>query len=282
MAVVEVLVPYHRYARVLKFLTISLLGYVVTAVIVRPDWGAVIRSVAVPTVRFDAAFLAAMVAVMGTTITPYLFFWQASEEVEEEREQGEIGDFGRAVLTREISQMRRDTYTGMALANVVFLSIVVTTAYVFHENGVTTSTPHKRRHSRLRPLAGRFASLLFTLGIVGVGSLAVPVLAGSSAYAVAELLNWHEGLGERFRSARGFYLVIIVSMLAGMAMNFVGINPIRALYYAAILNGCIAPILMALIFRIGRDARVMGEFTRPDGSTSGARSSPFSWAAARS
>jgi Mn2+/Fe2+ NRAMP family transporter len=259
----EILVPYHRYSRILKWLTVSLAAYIITGFIIRPDWGAVLKSVVIPTIQFDAGFLAAMVAVMGTTITPYLFFWQASEEVEQELDEGEIGDFQATALTREIREMRKDTYTGMALANVVFLFIVVTTAFVLHGNGITNVDSAQKAAMALRPLAGNLAYLLFTVGIFGVGLLAVPVLAGASAYAVAELFNWNEGLSEQFKSAKGFYLVIIGSMLAGMALNFVGINPIKALYYAAIVNGTIAPILMFFIFRIGRDQKVMGQFTSP-------------------
>jgi Mn2+/Fe2+ NRAMP family transporter len=259
----EILVPYHRYSRGLKWLTLSLVAYIVTGFIIRPDWGAVLHSVTVPHMQLDASFIAAMVAVMGTTITPYLFFWQASEEVEEELDAGMIGDFRATALTHEIREMRKDTYTGMAVANVVFLFIVVTTAFVLHDHGVTNVDTAQKAAAALRPLAGNLASLLFTLGIFGVGLLAVPVLAGASAYAVAELFEWHEGLSERFESARGFYWVIIASMLAGMLLNFVGLNPIKALYYAAIVNGVIAPVLMFFIFRIGRDRTVMGDFTNP-------------------
>jgi Mn2+/Fe2+ NRAMP family transporter len=259
----EILLPYHRYSKVLKWLTVSLAAYIITGFIIRPDWGAVLRSLVLPTVQFNTAFLAAMVAVMGTTITPYLFFWQASEEIEQELDLGEIGDFRATALTSEIREMRKDTYTGMALANVVFLFIVVTTAFVLHDNGITNVDTAQKAAAALKPLAGNLASLLFTLGIFGVGLLAVPVLAGASAYAVAELFEWREGLSERFKSAKGFYWVIIASMLAGMLLNFIGLNPIKALYYAAIVNGTIAPILMFFIFMIGRDQKVMGQFTSP-------------------
>jgi len=259
----EIFVPYHRYAHILKWLTISLFAYIVTGFIIRPDWLAVLQSLSVPHIQFNAGFLAAMVAVMGTTITPYLFFWQASEEVEEEEDAGEIGDFRAAALEHEIGAMRRDTYVGMALANVVFLFIVVTTAFVLHDNGIVNVASAETAASALRPLAGNFAAVLFTAGIFGVGLLAVPVLAGASAYAVAEVFDWHEGLSERFDRAPGFYAVIGVSMAAGLGLNLIGINPIKALYYAAIVNGVIAPVLMFVIFRIGRDKTVMGEHTSP-------------------
>ena len=261
MTALEILVPYHRYAPILKWLTISLAAYIITGFIIRPDWFAVLRSIAIPRIELNAAFIAAMVAVMGTTITPYLFFWQASEEVEEERDRGEIGDFRAVAIRRELGEMRKDTYTGMALANVVFLFIIVTTAFVLHDHGITNVDSAQKAAEALRPLAGNLASLLFTIGIFGVGLLAVPVLAGSSAYAVSELFGWREGLGRRFLAAKGFYLVIVASMAAGMLLNFIGINPIKALYYAAIVNGSIAPVLMFFIFRIGRDKKVMGHFT---------------------
>ena len=263
MTALEVFVPYHRYSPILKWLSAALLAYIVAGFIIRPDWWAVLRSVAVPAIHFNAAFLAAMVAVMGTTITPYLFFWQASEETEQTRDEGELGDFHVAILTRQIREMRRDTYTGMAVSNVVMLFIIVTTAFVLHDHGITNVDSAAKAAMALKPVAGSLASLLFTVGIFGVGLLAVPVMAGASAYAVAELFKWNEGLSKRFSAAHGFYWVIVASMLAGMLLNFGGVNPIKALYYAAILNGVIAPILMFFIFRIGADQSIMGRFTSP-------------------
>jgi len=259
----EVSLPYHKYAKVLKWLTLSLFAYIITGIIIQPDWLEVVKSIAIPKISFDSAFIAAMVAVMGTTITPYLFFWQASEEIEEERDKGILSDH-RAIATRhEIKEMRKDTYIGMALANIVFLFVVITTAFVLYKNGITNINSAEDAAMALRPLAGNFASLLFTVGIFGVGLLAVPVLAGSSAYAVSEVLKWHEGLNKKFKQARGFYGIIIVSMVVGLGLNFLHINPIKALYYAAILNGIVAPILMFFIFKIGRDKKIMGEFTNP-------------------
>lgn len=263
ITVLEVFVPYSRYARILKWLTLSLAGYVITGFMIKPDWIAVARGLAIPVVHLNANFLAAMVAVMGTTITPYLFFWQASEEVEDEDASGELGDFRTTVLSHEIREMRKDTYSGMALSNIVMLFIIITTAFVLHAHGINSVDTAQKAAAVLKPLAGNLASLLFTIGIFGVGLLAVPVLAGASAYAVAELFDWHEGLGKRFLRARGFYLVIITSMMVGMLLNLVGISPIKALYYAAIINGIVAPILMFFIFRIGRDERLMGPFTNP-------------------
>lgn len=255
--------PYHKYARILKFLTLSLLAYIITGIMVGTDWLQILKSIAIPQIVISSSFFAAVVAVMGTTISPYLFFWQASEELEEERERRTLSDHREVVLKREIKEMRKDTYTGMIIANIVFLFIVITAASVLHNNGITSIETAKDAALALRPLAGDFAYLLFTMGILGVGLLAVPVLAGSSAYAVSELYGWKEGLSKRFNQAKGFYGIIIASLLIGLLINFIGINPMKALYYTAILNGLISPILMFFIFHIGRNKKIMGNFTSP-------------------
>jgi NRAMP (natural resistance-associated macrophage protein)-like metal ion transporter len=266
MLFLEITFSYHRYSKVLKWLTISLFAYIVTGFIIQPNWLEVAKSMVAPNIQLNTAFLAAMVAVMGTTISPYLFFWQASEEVEEEKDKAkEPGHqvHHKLALRREIKEMRKDTYVGMSYANVVFLFIVITTAFVLNKNGITNIESASQAAMALKPLAGNFAYLLFTVGIFGVGLLAVPVLAGSSAYGISELFKWHEGLSKKFSQARGFYGVIIVSMLVGLLMNFVGINPIKALYWAAIVNGVISPILMFFIFRLGTDKKVMGDDVNP-------------------
>lgn len=263
MLLLEIFFSYHRYAKVLKWLTVSLFAYILTGFIIQPDWLVVLKSMAIPNIQLNTAFLAALVAVMGTTISPYLFFWQASEELEEERDKGVLSDHHVAAYNIELTNMRKDTFTGMAYANVVFLFIVVTTAFVLHENGITTINSAADAALALKPLAGDLAYLLFTIGIFGVGLLAVPVLAGSSAYAVSDILGWKEGLNKKFSKAKAFYGVIIASMCVGLAMNFIGINPIKALYYAAIVNGTASPILMYFIFKVGRDKKIMGQFTNP-------------------
>ena len=264
MLCLEIVFSYCRYARVLKWLTVSLFAYAITSFIVRADWVAIARSLVIPHIQLNTAFIAALVAVMGTTISPYLFFWQSSEEVEERRAKGaRLPEHHRIAMRDEIKDMRVDTWTGMSVSQAVMLFIIVTTATVLFRNGITTINSAQEAAAVLRPLAGRFAALLFTAGIVGTGLLAVPVMAGSSAYALAELLGWNEGLSLRYSKARGFYGIIIASMLVGFGITLLGVNPIRALYYAAILNGVAAPILMFFIFQIGRDARVMREFTNP-------------------
>jgi len=259
----EIRVSYHRYARILKWLTISLFSYILAAIIIKPDWFEVIRSLSVPKIQFNKEYIAALVAVMGTTISPYLFFWQTSEEVEDERDKKILADHHKEVIKHEISDMRKDTIVGMSYANIVFLFIVITTASVLYKNGINNIESAEQAAMALKPLAGDAAYFLFTLGIFGVGLLAVPVLAGSSAYAVAELFKWKEGLYKKYSHAKGFYGIIIVSMLVGLAMNFIGINPIKALYFAAIVNGVTAPILLFYIFKIGRNKRIMGDFVNP-------------------
>lgn len=263
MLVLEVFFSYHKYAKILKWLTLSLLAYIITGIIIHPNWLAVGQSLIVPKIILDSSFLAALVAVMGTTISPYLFFWQASEEVEEERDKGVLSDHHVAAYKIELKNMRKDTILGMAYANIVFLFIVVTTAFVLHNNGITSINSAADAALALRPLAGDLTYLLFTIGIFGVGLLAVPVLAGSSAYAVCEIMGWKEGLNRKFNKAKGFYGVIIASMLFGLSMNFFGVNPIKALYYAAIVNGTASPILMYFIFKVGNNKKVMGQFTSP-------------------
>lgn len=261
--VLEVFFRYHQYARILKWLTLSLFAYIITGFIVQPDWVEVLKSIAVPHIEFDIAFIMAIVAIMGTTISPYLFFWQTSEEVEEKIEKKTLSEHHVVIIQNEVRDMRKDVFTGMSYANLVFLFIVITTAVVLHQNGIYTIDSAAQAASALKPLAGENAALIFTLGIIGVGLLAVPVLAGSSAYAIAELFRWKEGLSRKYDRAKGFYGVIIFSLLIGLGMNFIGINPIKALYFAAVVNGVVAPILLYFIFKIGNDKEIMGSFTNP-------------------
>lgn len=261
--ILEVGFSYKRYARYLKFLTLSLFAYVITGFIVNFDFGEVLRSIVLPKFSFNKDFLAAIVAVMGTTISPYLFFWQASEEVEEGREKGMSKKEKKFIISRELREMRKDTILGMVIANIVFLFIVIVAASVLYRSGIRDINSAHDAALALRPLAGDLAYFVFTFGIIGVGLLAVPILAGSSAYAVSEAIGWEEGLSKKYFQARGFYLVIILSMLVGFIFNFVGINPMKALYYTAILNGIVSPIIMFFIFKIGNNRKVMGDFTNP-------------------
>jgi NRAMP (natural resistance-associated macrophage protein)-like metal ion transporter len=259
----EILVPYKIYSRILKYLALTLFTYVLAAFVVRLDWDEVLYATLIPHIEISAAFLLNIVAILGTTISPYLFFWQASEEVEEEVADGRIPDMGirRPCVTRQgIVEMNRDTVIGMFFSQIIMFFIIVTTAATLHASGITTIQTASQAAEALRPLAGDLSYLLFAAGIIGTGLLAVPVLAGASAYAVAETAGLREGLGKNPGRAPGFYVVIALSALVGMSLDLLGISPITALYYAAALNGLAAPPLMALVTRIANREDVMGRF----------------------
>ena len=259
----EVFVPYRIYSRILKYLALTLFSYVLAALAVRLDWGMVFRYTMTPHIDFSADYLLNIVAVLGTTISPYLFFWQASEEVEEEIVNGQITDMGVGnprVTRRGIAEMDRDTVIGMFFSQIIMFFIIVTTAATLHVSGITTIQTASQAAEALRPLAGNLAYLLFAAGIIGTGLLSVPVLAGASAYAVAETVGLKEGLGKKPGRAPGFYAVIVVSALVGMSLDLLAINPITALYYTAALNGLAAPPLMALVIMIASRKDIMGRF----------------------
>ena len=257
----EIYIPYHLYVKFLKWLTLSVFAYIITGFIVQPDWFNLLGDSLIPHINFTEEYLFAMIAVFGTSITPYLFFWQTSEEVEESK-LIRLGLDGPAIH-RRIRLMRTDVAAGMILANVVFYFIVLTSAQVLFRNGITNIASAEQAALALKPLAGEYAYLLFACGIIGTGLLAVPVLAGSGAYALAELMEWEEGLENTFYQAKAFYLVIAFSVVVGLALNFLRINPITALYYAAYLNGIIALPLLVVIMVVGNDAKIMGEETNP-------------------
>jgi len=267
----EIFVPYRHYARILKLLTLSLLAYLITAIIVQPDWAALLLATIVPQIQFTPAYFALVVAVIGTTISPYLFFWQASEEVEENK----LRHRGRhskdpirqeRSLRAQLRGLRLDTTLGLGAAAVTFWFIVTTTSATLHADGITNITSASDAARALEPLvqtfpnAGKVAQVIFAVGIIGTGLLAVPVLAGASAYSVAEALGWREGLARPLYQARGFYGVIALSTLVGMALNLLGVNPIQGLVYAALINGLIAVPLLALILSAANNRRVMGEY----------------------
>ena len=263
----EVFVGYHTYVKILKWLAISVLAYVVTGIIIKPDWHAVLVATIIPKMNFSREYLFAIVAVFGTSITPYLFFWQTSEEVEENKKDKKIfrslHQKDDRTMVNRIAKMRTDVGTGMILANVVFFFIVVTTAQVLFKNGIFNVDSPEQAALALRPLAGDYAYLMFAFGIIGTGLLAVPILAGSGAYALSETMKWQEGLEEKFSRAKGFYLVIIVSILVGLALNFFHIYPIAALYYSAFLNGVISLPLLVAIMIVSDDKKIMGRESNP-------------------
>lgn len=254
MAALEVVIPYHRYSRVLRWLCLSIVAYIVVLFFIDVSWSNVAERALVPRFEFTRANIAAIIAIFGTTISPYLFFWQAGEEVEEINQNG-----GMAPTPRHIAAMRGDVGAGMFSGVAVMFAIMVTSASTIGAEGPVTVQTAEQAADALRPLAGDLAGLLFTVGIVGTGLLAVPVLAGSTAYAVSEAFGWREGLSLKMNQARAFYLVITASMVGGLVMNLLGLNAVRALYFSAILNGLAAPPLIVLVWLLARSKRVLGE-----------------------
>jgi NRAMP (natural resistance-associated macrophage protein)-like metal ion transporter len=253
-----VFLPYHRIANTLKWLALSLFAYVLTAFAVGIDWGSVLKDALTPSIPKGPDAWATLVAILGTTISPYLFFWQASQEVEEEKFMGRQMLVSRLGATRrELVTRRIDVGVGTFFSNLIMFFIILTTAVTLHRHGVTHIETSRQAAEALRPLAGRFAATLYTVGIFGVGLLAIPTLTGSAAYALAETLGWREGLNERFGDARYFYGVVILSTVAGIALDFAKISPVRALFLTAVINGLLAPFLLIGILAAASDRKLM-------------------------
>jgi len=249
---------YHQIAMIMKWLAAVLFGYVITAFIAGPDWLSVVRDTFVPSWPTNHAAWENLVAILGTTISPYLFFWQASQEVEEEKAMGRRMLLQRRGATsREIIDRKIDVGTGTFFSNFVMYFIILTTALVLHAHGIKDIETSKQAAEALRPLAGTLAYLLYTIGIIGVGFLAIPTLAGSAAYAFAETFSWNEGLDEPFRGARPFYAVLIFSMLLGIGMDFLNVNPVKALFWTAVVNGVLAPFLLVGVLFVASDRKIM-------------------------
>ena len=263
----EVYVRYDRYTAILKWSSFALLSYVAVALVVDVPWGEVLYSTLVPRFSLDRNYVVTIVAVLGTTITPYCFFWQSSQEAENERVDPKAHPLLEAPgqAPAEIRRMRFDTYIGMGYSNAISLFIIVGTAATLHAHGVTDIQTSAQAAEALRPIAGVFTFALFAAGIIGIGLLAVPVLAGSGAYALGEALGWTTGLDRKLVEARAFYGTIAASTLIGVAMNFVGIDPIRALFWSAVINGVVAVPLMAVIMLTAMRPDVMGRFVLPRG-----------------
>jgi len=259
----QVFVPYHRYVRFLKWLTLSLLAYAAVLFTVHVPWGEVALRTVWPHFRPDATAAAVVVGVFGTTISPYLFFWQASEEVEDMAARTDALPLLRdtAGAPVELRRIAWDTWTGMFYSDLTAYFIILATAVTLHAAGITEIETAAQAASALRPLAGDFAFLLFALGIVGVGLIGVPVLAASGAYALAESLDWNWGLERRLKDARGFYGVIAVGVLAGLGIQYLPISPMRALFWSAVINGVVAVPLMVVIVLLASRKSVMGPFT---------------------
>lgn len=249
---------YHQIANLLKWLTLALFAYVVTAIVIRPNWSAILHDTFIPTWPKGHEAWATLVAILGTTISPYLFFWQASQEVEEEKAMGR-----RMLVQREnaspgeIRNRKLDVGVGTFFSNLVMYFIILTTALTLHQHGVTKIETSAQAAQALAPLAGKFASMLFTVGILGVGLLAIPTLTGSAAYAFAETFHWRQGLDRKFRSARAFYAVIILSTICGIVLDFANVNPVKALFWTAVINGLLAPFLLVGILLVAIDKKIM-------------------------
>jgi NRAMP (natural resistance-associated macrophage protein)-like metal ion transporter len=260
-------VQYARYVSILKWSTLSLFAYVGTALVVDVHWGEVARHTLLPSFSFNRDYITAIVAVMGTTISPYLFFWQSSQEAEDER----IDPKAHALVTAPaqapaaLKRIRLDTYFGMAVSNLIALFIIITTAATLNANGITDIQTSTQAAEALRPLAGRFAFILFALGIIGTGLLAIPVLAGSAAYAVGEARRWPTGLARQPLEAKAFYVTLAIATTIGVAMNFMAIDPIKALFWSAVINGVAAAPIMVVVMIMAMQKRVMGQFTIPPG-----------------
>ena len=258
----EVFLTYAVYAGVLKWLTVSLFAYVAVVFAIHVPWWRALAATIKPSLTFDRAEITALVAVLGTTISPYLFFWQAALEVEDGRKRG-IGPLRStpAMAPASFARIRFDTITGMAVSNVVAIAIIFATAATLHANGVTDIQTSSQAAEALRPIAGVLTFAIFAAGIIGTGLLAVPVLAGSSAFALSEAFEWQEGLDRRPLQAKSFYATIAVSTIAGVALNFTALDPVKALYWSAVVNGILAAPVMAVVVLIAGNPRIMGRLT---------------------
>lgn len=260
--VLETFINYTSYAAILKWATLSLFAYVAVVFAVHVPWETVLLRTLIPNIALDGPHATALVAVLGTTISPYLFFWQAAQEVEEQRRR----HLKPLCLTpsaagAELKRIRTDTLVGMGFSNLIALFIIVATAATLNATGVTDIQTSSQAAEALRPVAGAFTFYLFACGIIGTGMLAIPVLAGSAAYAVSEIFQWNEGLDRRFGEAKYFYLAIAVATLGGTALNFTGLDPVKALYWSAVVNGVLAAPLMAVMMVIAVNPRIMGRLT---------------------
>lgn len=257
----QVFTPYVRYARYLKWLALVLFAYILSSILAHPNWGTVMKSAVTPHIKLDKNSVLLICAVLGTTITPYLFFWQTSQEIEEEIAIGQVTIKQRQGTTKEdLKKMRVDVWSGMLLSNVVMFFIIAACASVLFSHGITNINTASQAAEALRPFAGNATYWLFAIGILGMGLLAIPVLAGASAYAISESLGKRQGLNSKLRQGYSFYGVIIISMLVGLGLNFIGLNPIKALIYSAVLNGIVAPIILILILMLAQNHKVMGEW----------------------
>jgi NRAMP (natural resistance-associated macrophage protein)-like metal ion transporter len=259
----QIFIPYTKYVRWLRFLTFALFAYVAVIFFIDIDWSSVIRHTFIPSIVFDTRYLTTLIAVFGTTISPYLFFWQASEEAEEEENDPDQHPLTEAPeqAVKELRKINIDTAVGMGFSNIVAFCIILATAGTLHLNGITNIDTATQAAEALQPLAGNNAFILFAIGIIGTGMLAIPVLAGSAAYAVGELLRFPVGLQKKPNEAKVFYFVLGGAMLVGLILNFLNFNPISALFYAAVINGIVAVPVMIMMMLMASNNKVMAGFT---------------------
>jgi Mn2+/Fe2+ NRAMP family transporter len=258
ISLATVFLRYHQIANTLKWLALALFAYVITAFLVHPDWTAVMHAALIPSLPHGSDGWAALVAILGTTISPYLFFWQAGQEIEEEKSRGQSLVASRYGATKvELADRRIDVGIGTFFSNLAMFFIILTTASTLHRHGITHIETSRDAAAALRPLAGDYAYYLYTIGIVGTGLLAIPTLAGSAAYAVAETFDWRYGLDETLRNATSFYAVFVLATIAGAVLDLLHINPIKALYWTAIINGFLSPFLLAALLFVASDRKIM-------------------------
>src|SRR5438132_891748 len=258
ISVATVWLRYAQIANTLKWLALFLFAYVLTAIVVSPDWLRVLRDTIEPSLPRGREAWATLVAILGTTISPYLFFWQASQEVEEEKVIGRLDTISRrGASDTEILTRKLDVGVGTFFSNIVMFFIIVTTAFTLHNHGITQIETSRQAAEALRPLAGAGCFLLYTAGVIGVGLLAIPTLSGSAAYALAETFGWRQGLDEKLEKARAFYAVVLLSVAVAIAIDFMNINPVRALFWTAVINGLLAPFLLVGILIVSMDRGIM-------------------------
>jgi NRAMP (natural resistance-associated macrophage protein)-like metal ion transporter len=255
LLVLIIYLPYKKIASVLKYLCLVLLVYLIVPFLYRQDWVAVLKATFIPSIKFNKDFISILVAILGTTISPYLFFWQATMEVEDKKEKNLM------VNKRIISEMRKDVDFGMLFSNLVMFFIILTTGSVLFNGGIHQIDTVEQAAQALKPLAGNAAYLLFAVGVIGTGLLAIPVLSGSLSYIVTESFGWKEGLDKKFPKAKAFYLIIGISLILGLTLNYIGLSPVKALIYSAILYGLTAPVLIAIILHISNNKKIMGKNT---------------------
>jgi NRAMP (natural resistance-associated macrophage protein)-like metal ion transporter len=257
LLILIIYLPYQKIAAVLKYLCLVLLVYFVVPFFYKQDFLLILKSTFIPTIHFTKSYIAILVGILGTTISPYLFFWQASMEVEERKNKS-----NHLVVNKKIiHEMNQDVDFGMTFSGVVMFFIILTAGTVLFNNGIHQIDTVEQAALALKPLAGKAAYLLFAIGIIGTGLLAIPVLSGSLSYIITETFGWEQGLNKKFHEAKAFYIIIAISLVIGLSLNYIGITPIQGLIYAAILYGLTAPVLIAIILHIANNKKVMGEFT---------------------